>query len=228
MRLRNDGFYNADEGKHFILTQKGKEECVSYAHKTVGEPVDKYDTEAVSWAVEKQYVTEVDIPDWIVTTGYEVVYEHNGTVICVGNRIVFPDQTLAERYKRHYEDYSWMKNKMLFIRETIYKGRTLKDCRMHDGKKVYNESWYFGIDALEIGNLMEEDVVYTLLDLVPPATVTRTYLQLGEPVTTRFDDAGKLRTTYTTFKKVADSTWEYCGDCFRGEDTVSGTRPAYV
>lgn len=38
MELRNN-WYKADKGKHFVLTEKGKEECASYKHKTVGEVV---------------------------------------------------------------------------------------------------------------------------------------------------------------------------------------------
>ena len=43
MELRRDGWYRADNGKHFVLTEKGKAECASYSYKTVGEPVDEYD-----------------------------------------------------------------------------------------------------------------------------------------------------------------------------------------
>lgn len=227
MILRDNGFYNADKGKHFVLTEKGKTECASYKHKVVGAPVDEYDYEAVHWAVEKGFVSEVNISDWVVTTGYEVVYEHKGAILCVGNHTIFPDWQLAEQYKKHYETYSWMSDKTLFIRETIYEGRSLKDCRIHEGKKVYNQSWYFGVDALEVNCFIEEDVVYTLMDIVPPACMRNDFLQLGEPVTERIDDAGNLRPTYTTFQKVADGIWNYCGDCFKGENTVSGTPTPY-
>ena len=40
MRL-SDRKYVADKGKQFVLTEKGKKECASYRHKTVGEPVDE-------------------------------------------------------------------------------------------------------------------------------------------------------------------------------------------
>ena len=43
-----------------MLTEKGKAECASYSYKTVGEPVDEYDYEAVGWAVESGYVIEED------------------------------------------------------------------------------------------------------------------------------------------------------------------------
>lgn len=44
----------------------------------------------------------------------------------------------------------------------------------------------------------------------------------------RIDENGKGRTTYSTFKKVDDGIWEYCGDCFRGENYMHGKDIPYV
>ncbi len=63
MELRN-GWYKADKGKHFVLTEKRQKECMSYKYKTVGKPVDEHDYEAVEWSIDKGYVIETDIPGW--------------------------------------------------------------------------------------------------------------------------------------------------------------------
>lgn len=217
MELRRDGWFRADKGKHFVLTETGKNECASYKFGTVGEPVDEYDDEAVQWAVEKGYVIEVDIPDWVVTTGYEVVYDNKGYTLHAGNPIVFPNCELAEKYKKHYEEHLWMDHE-LYIREATYEGRALNECREYNGKKVYGTNWYYGINALDIGDLVEEEVVNTLVDMLPPACMRSDCTQLGEPSSHRTDEHGVTKSTFATFKKVADKTWEYCGDCFRGEN----------
>lgn len=53
-------------------------------------------------------------------------------------------------------------------------------------------------------------------------------LQIGEPCSSRIDENGEGRTTYSTFKKVNDGIWEYCGDCFRGENYMHGKDIPYV
>jgi len=103
MELRRDGWYKADKGKHFVLTEKGKTECASYSYKTVGEPVDEYDYEATGWAVEQGYVIEIDIPGWTTLMGYEVVYYNGKYRLHAGNAQVFPTRKAAEEYKKHYE-----------------------------------------------------------------------------------------------------------------------------
>lgn len=222
MKLRRDGWYNADKGKHFVLTEKGKAECASYSYKTVGEPVDEYDYEAVGWAVEKGYVIEVDIPNWIVKVGYKVVYNYNGNVLCVGNSIVFPELEIAEKYMENYKKYPWFTHD-LYIEKAVYEGKALKGCREYNGKFVYNEDWYYGTDALQIGDLVEEEIVDDLMNCLPPACMRSDCSQLGEPHNHKIDDEGKTRATYVTFKRIAEGIWEYCGDCFRGENVQRGT-----
>ena len=222
MELRRDGWYSADKGKHFVLTEKGKENCVSYSYKTVGEPVDEYDTEAVHWAVEKGYVIEVDIPNWIVKVGYKVVYNYNGNVLSAGNPIVFPELEIAEKYMKNYKKRPWFTHD-LYIEKAVFEGKALKDCREYNGNRVYNEDWYYGTDALQIGDLVEEEIVDYLINCLPPACMRSDCSQLGEPANHKVDENGKCRATYETFKRIADDIWEYCGDCFQGENVQRGT-----
>lgn len=155
-------------------------------------------------------------------TGYKVVYNYNGYELSAGNPIVFPKKELAEKYLRNYASRSWF-NHELYIVESEYNGDELKPCREFNGKPVYNESWNYGIDAMEIGDYVEEDVVDNYMNCLPPVSYRMDCAQIGEPSTQRFDDiTGKWRSTYETFKQVAENTWEYCGDCFRGENVRRG------
>lgn len=227
MYLRGDGWYNADKGKYFVLTEKGKEECASYADKTVGEPVDVYDYEVPRWAVAKEYVEEVDIPGWTKLKGYQVVYYHNGYRLTAGNAATFPTRKIAETYKKNYEAHPWFDHKLL-IEEVDYEGVPLSESKIYNGKEVIDEVHYFGLDACEIGDYFTEDMVMDFMDALPPACMRSDCSQMGEPTTRRIDDNGKCRNTYETFKKISDDIWEYCGDCFIGENVKRGKELAYV
>lgn len=226
MELRN-GWYKADKGKHFVLTEKGKAECASYNHKTVGEPVDEYDYEAVGWAVESGYVNEVDIPGWTTLKGYEVVYYNNGYRLTAGNPQTFPTLKAAEIYKRHYESYPWMDHELL-VEEVEYEGVPLSESQLYNGKEVIDKEHYFGLDACEIGDYFTEDMVNDFMDMLPPACWRSDCAQIGEPSSHRIDENGNGKATYATFKRIAEGIWEYCGDCFRGENVKRGTEFPYV
>lgn len=226
--INNDNWYQADKGKHFILTEKGKAEVASYRDKTVGEPTSDYDTQAVAWSVDAGYEIEVPIPDWVIKTGYEVVYNHEGYVLTAGNPCIFPDRTLAENYMRNYQNHPWF-NHELYIREAVYEGRDLKPCKEHNGKQVYNQSWYYGTNALKIGDYVEQSIVDDLMNCLMPACMRSDCSQLGEPSSHRIDENdGKTKSTYATFKRIAEDAWEYCGDCFRGESVRRGAELKYI
>lgn len=222
MILRIDGWYNADKGKHFVLTEKGEKNSASYKGKTIGEPVSEYDTEAVRWAVEKGYLEEVAIPDWIIKDGYRVVYNHNGHILTAGNPVIFPELEIAEKYMENYKKHPWFEHK-LYIEKAVFEGRALKERRVYANKPICNKDWYYGTDALQIGDLVEDEIVNELLNCLPPACMRSDCSQLGEPANHRVDEKdGKLKPTYSTFKEISVGIWEYCGDCFRGENYMHG------
>ena len=227
MELRRDGWYRADDGKHFVLTEKGKAECASYSYKTVGETVDEYDYEAVGWAVENGYVTEEDIPGWTTLKGYQVVYYNNGYRLTAGNPQTFPTLKAAETYKKHYESYPWMDHE-LFIEEVEYEGVPLSENQLYNGREVIDKEHYFGLDACEIGDYFTEDIVNDFMDMLPPACWRSDCAQIGEPSSHRIDENGNGKATYSTFKRIAEGIWEYCGDCFRGENVKRGKELPYV
>lgn len=168
-----------------------------------------------------------DDSNLLIKTGYEVVYDYKGYTMHVGNHIIFPEHELAENYMKHYKSYPWFKE-TLYIREVIYEGRELKDCKEYNGKRVYNKDWYYGIEALRIGDYVEEKIIDELMECLPPACMRNDCSQIGEPSSHKTDNRGQIRATYATFKKVIDDIWEFCGDCFRGENMQHGKELPYV
>ena len=225
--ILRDRWYKADKGKHFVLTEKGKRECASYRHKTVGEPVDEYGYEAVDWSVDSGYEIEVDIPGWTTLKGYEVVYYNGEHRLYAGNPEVFPTRKAAEGYKRHYESYPWMEHELI-IEEVDYEGVPLSESQKYNGKEVIDKEHYFGLDACEIGDYFTEDMVNDFMDMLPPACWRSDCAQIGEPSSHRIDENGNGKATYATFKRIAEGIWEYCGDCFRGENVKRGKELPYV
>lgn len=225
MNLMNN-FCKADEGKYFILTEKGKQECASFRSFTVGKPITSWKLECPLWAIEKGFLIETDNPNWVNTTGYKVVYDYKGHQLTAGNPYIFPDRQLAENYKAYYESRPWF-NENLYIVETIYQGE-LKPCRMYNGKRVYNTDWWITLDAFIIGDYVEEEIVDEVSNSVPLAFIRSDCMQLNEPHSSRIDENGNIRDTYCTFKKVAKGIYEYCGDCFRGENVKRGKEISYV
>lgn len=75
------------------------------------------------------------------------------------------------------------------------------------------------------GDTVTEDVYDYYLDLLPPATMRRGLLQVGEPAEHIEDpETGKWRATYATFANV-NGEWYYAGECFRGETVNRRSHP---
>ena len=219
----------ADKGMKFIVTQKGIDNSASLRRYKAGDDYEStYDDalHAFKWNIDYGYIEEVPDLDWIVTTGYKVVYKHGEHEICAGNYRVFADREMAERYMKGYQKNPWVREQ-LYIVEDTYEGKRLKPCREYEGKRVYNRDYWI-YDGAEVGDLVEEEIVDDAINAVPPACMRSNCMQCGEPSGTRIDENGIDRYTYETFKKVAEGIYEYCGDCFRGENVQRGNEPAYV
>ena len=220
MKLYN-GYYKADNGKHFVLTEKGQSECAGYKYKIVGEPVDIIDTEASKRDVDKHYLEEVEIPGWTKLKGYQVVYYYHGHRLFVGNTQTFPTEKAAARYKKHYKSYPWM-NHPLLIETVEYEGVPLKEYSLYNGEEVIDKEHYFGLETCEAGDYFAEELINDFVDMLPPACMRSGYFQIGEPIFHQMDKDGKERPAFATFEKIdfENRIWKYCGSCFRGE-TVS-------
>ena len=160
---------------------------------------------------------------------YKVVYDHNGYTIEAGQNGWIPSKEIAEKILKYQQSRSFLKDTKLYLAEKENENPTLRTaCRTYNGKTVYNEDWLY-FDALEIGDYVEEDIVWDLIECVPPACMRSDCMQCGEPYSHREDpDTKRYRATYTTFKKVNKGIYEYCGNCFAGENVERGEEPVYV
>lgn len=222
--VKRDLEYRADKGKHFVLTEFGKANSRTYSSYEVGKPVCDEETWCPAWAIDEGYLIEVDDPDWIVTDGWKVVYYHkNGTELSVGNPHVFFDKETAERYAKGYKkNYSWWRNREIHVLPAVYEGKRPTACREYNGKRVFNwDFWTY--EGAEIGDLVEAAIMWDAINAVPPACMRSDCMQCGEPSSTKIDENGKERYTYATFKKITENIYEWCGDCFKGMNTESGT-----
>ncbi len=102
----------------------------------------------------------------------------------------------------------------------------------YNGKRVYTPD-NFSFDRVKVGDYVSAGVVMNCMNELPPACMELNCAQIGEPHSSRKNPAtGKWRTTYETFKCVEGDfikgVWEYCGDCFRGENEKRGEEMPYI
>ena len=101
--------------------------------------------------------------------------------------------------------------------------------RCYRGKEVLTQDT-FDYSTAQIGDYVEQAVVDDAMDCLPPAGMSATCSQMGEPYSHREDpETSKWRATYATFKRCMDApgVWEYCGHCFQGETSERGKDPVY-
>ena len=93
---------------------------------------------------------------------------------------------------------------------------------------IYNRDT-FDYDKAKPGDLVTEEIVDDCINCMPPACMRSNCTQMGEPYSHRLDEnTGNYRPVFATFKRVRDGVWEYCGNCFRGENKERGEKPVYV
>lgn len=217
--------YKANKGKQFVLRNvPTKEEHATLSTYKKGYVFGEYVHKSY---VDNGYVTEENIPNWTTLKGYEVVYYYKGNRLYAGCNMVYPTRKIAEAYKKNYELNPWV-NYEVFIEEVEYEGVPLSESKIHNGKEVIDKDHYFGLDTCEIGDYFTEDMIDNFMDMLPPACMRSDCSQIGESYSYRLDENGKCKNTYSTFKKVDEGIWEYCGDCFRGENVRRGTEVPYM
>lgn len=160
---------------------------------------------------------------------YRVVYNYNEFTIEAGQNGWIPAKEIAEKVLKHQQNKAYFRNTKLYLEE---RERTepfdKADCRTYEGKTVYNEDWLY-FDALEIGDYVEAEVVDNFMDMLPPACMRSDCAQIGEAASYMLDERdGKCKATYSTFKLIGKNVWEYCGDCFRGENVQHGKEIQYA
>ena len=225
-----DKEYRADEGKIWVLTAYGKANCASYRNMEIGEEVMPGWPYMLCRQVDEGYVIEVDDPEYVELPGWEAVYDHkSGVRLSAGNHHVYHDKEMAECAAKAFNERPWKAkgDPEAYVIESVYKGKRPQPCRTYEGKPVYNQS-YWTYDR-PVGSLVEKEIVDDAINALPPACMRSNCMQMGEPNDERFDEEkGKWRSTYETFKQVASDIYEYCGDCFRGENVMRGKERSYV
>jgi hypothetical protein len=66
-------------------------------------------------------------------------------------------------------------------------------------------------EFLQVGDLVDEKFVDYFINVLPPACMTQSVIQMGEPYSHI-----NGRATYPTLARTKDG-WTYAGNCFRGE-----------
>lgn len=74
----------------------------------------------------------------------------------------------------------------------------------------------FLFEKAQVGDLVNEAVIDNVIGILPPAYLTATCVQTGEPVATRKDTDGRYRYVYHTFNRLDKDLWVYKGCCFIG------------
>lgn len=100
-----------------------------------------------------------------------------------------------------------------------------KEIKTLKGREESEKNWD---DFCKPGELVDEDVYWYFLNILPPRNMGAGYLQVGEPHDSRPNPrTGRYMMTYTTFTKVEDKVWRYCGNCFPGEYVDTEYKPTY-
>lgn len=164
--------------------------------------------------------------------GYKVMYDIKtvgGDLMPVSADHFFDPVTnreTAERVLANCQNKSLFSDRTLYIKEV--ETESSEPPLDHLNGFILWDSENFHTDALIIGDYVRESIVDYFVNCLPPACHRRDCTQLGEAHSHRIDENGNARTTYLTFKQVDDDLWQYCGDCFRGENVQRGTKPDYL
>lgn len=74
------------------------------------------------------------------------------------------------------------------------------------------EDWKGNLDEyLQVGDIVDEDMYWYFVNVLPPASMNSSIVQIGEP-----NDHIGGRATYATLKNTSDG-WMWVGHCFKGE-----------
>lgn len=220
-----DKLYKADKGKAWRFTSVC-ETWASYKGRTGKMYSDNY--VPCSWVDEHGLVEEVDDPDFVTMPGFRAVYDLKGDgkyIFDTCNPVVYPFREMAQAAVDEFNARP-CNEQTAYIIDAIYEGKRPKECGEYEGRKVFNKDTF--MYSYPVGTLVSEEVVDDAINALPPACMRSDCSQLGEPAGTRIDDSGNERFTYETFKRIAKGVWEYCGDCFRGENVQRGKEPVYV
>jgi hypothetical protein len=79
--------------------------------------------------------------------------------------------------------------------------------------KGWNESRQDLDTYLQIGDEVDEEMMWYFLEVLPPACYRANLIQIGEP----YSHVGGRATFSTVYKPLGAKNWMYAGHCWRGE-----------
>lgn len=159
---------------------------------------------------------------------YRIVYDHKGYISEAGQNGWIPFKEIAEKILAAKQNVPWLRENKLYIQERKTESvPEWKKCRTLNGKTVINSDWFY-CDALAAGDYVEDDIVDAFVNALPPICLQDMCCQPGGACSSITDGKGRERNTYRTFKRVDNDTWEYCGECFRGENIPTGRQAPYT
>lgn len=157
--------------------------------------------------------------DWIdsivkCSEAYKMTYDERN--FDIGKFMKYAEKSMP------YADITVYLKDVLYIREQELN----KEIKTESGWNRYVAGLEFQSDFnyyVKVGDKVDELLVDYFMDLLPPACMRSDCSQVGEPHSMRIDDVtGEYKNTYTTFKKISEGVWEFCGNCFRGENVERG------
>ena len=84
----------------------------------------------------------------------------------------------------------------------------------HEYAEKTGQSNYY--EYAKPGDIVDRETLDYFTDILPPVTMARGYVQMGEPYSTARADDGTWKETWATFIKEGDKYY-YLGHCFAGE-----------
>ena len=92
-----------------------------------------------------------------------------------------------------------------------------KEGRTYNGKHVYDLDDFPGVDTLNVGDLVNTEVVQSLMDALPPAHYSNWLAPVGEPHDHVLSRDRRLIPMFATFKKLGPAdAWKFCENCPEG------------
>lgn len=178
----------------------------------------------------EQYITyKVDDGELRITNGV-CDWKDADVKDCDSYRLVYDERNFdMEKFMKYAEKSMRFSAITLYLKDILYirEQELNKEIKTEAGWNRYAAGLEFQSsfdDYVKVGDKVDEMFVDYFMDLLPPVCMRNDCSQIGEPHSQRIDDVtGKCQCTFGTFKKISDGVWEFCGNCFLGENKERGT-----
>lgn len=168
-----------------------------------------------------------------VLTEYHVKDGYAYVRVTIGEQTVDVDVSQMLNGGRRYKDQTGNLVELSITQKyaTLQTAVIALDQLKYSGKKKTLDEWSdsgaIDFDSyVGMGDEVDEAIVDSFLELLPPACQTSRLMQMGEPNDHLPDDKGGFQPTFMTFEKV-DGKWYYRGYCFHCETRNRKRMPTF-